>query len=87
MIANLKHAARNGETVAIGGGVFTPPELLDAARQLEVSADLLDALVDADKLLTQLMPGVAHIALQDYAFLNDTLMKVTATITKAKTEV
>jgi hypothetical protein len=27
LLANLRHAARNGETVTVGGGEFTPAEL------------------------------------------------------------
>jgi hypothetical protein len=33
-IANVRHAARNGETVIIGGGEFSPDELLDIADTL-----------------------------------------------------
>ncbi len=80
LIANLRHAARNRETVTIGGGEFGPAELLEAARVLELHSQLLIALKDSDKLISQLMPGVAHIALQDYAFLNNTLMANTSAI-------
>ena len=45
--------------------------------------ELLKALKNADKLISQLMPGIKHIALQDYAFLNNTLMANTAAIAKA----
>lgn len=37
MLANLKHAARNGETLRIGGGIFTPDEtraFVDQTEQL-----------------------------------------------------
>ena len=44
LIANLRHAARNRETVTIGGGEFGPAELLAAARALESQSDLLEAL-------------------------------------------
>jgi hypothetical protein len=40
MIANLKYAARNNETVTIGGGEFGPAELLAAAQALDALADL-----------------------------------------------
>ena len=53
------------------------------ARLIAAAPDLLEALRNADKLITQLMPGVRHIALQDYGFLNDTLMANTAAIAKA----
>jgi hypothetical protein len=52
----------------------------------ELRDELLGALENADKLITQLMPGVKHIALQDYGFLNDTLLANTAAIRKAKGE-
>jgi hypothetical protein len=35
IIANLRHAARNGETVVIGGGEFGPAELRAAADAIE----------------------------------------------------
>jgi hypothetical protein len=35
LIANMKHAARNQESVHIGGGLFSPEELLDAIKQFE----------------------------------------------------
>lgn len=35
IIANLRHAARNCETVTIGGGQFGPDELRQAADILE----------------------------------------------------
>lgn len=53
-------------------------------RLIAAAPELLEALVNANKLLTQLMPGVKHIALQDYGFLNSTLMQVTAAIAKAE---
>lgn len=54
------------------------------ARLIVAAPELLEALVNANKLLTQMMPGVAHIALQDYGFLNSTLLQVTAAIAKAE---
>lgn len=44
MIANLRHAARNRETVTIGGGLMLRPELLAAAHALECHAAVVDAL-------------------------------------------
>lgn len=44
LIANLKHAARNRETVRIGGGDFNPEELKRAAELLEVTLDLVPLL-------------------------------------------
>ena len=45
MIANLKGAAWNRESVTIAGGVFTPAELLEAARKLDTHGALVDALM------------------------------------------
>ena len=55
----------------------------DDARLIAAAPDLLEALRNADKLITQLMPGIRHIVLQDYGFLNDTLIANTAAIAKA----
>lgn len=44
LIANLRHAARNRETVTIGGGEFGPAELREAADKLEHYSVLLSAL-------------------------------------------
>lgn len=35
LIANMKHAARSQESVHIGGGLFSPEELLAATKQFE----------------------------------------------------
>lgn len=43
LIANLRHAARNHETVNIGGGEFGPAELLAAA---DAFTDMLFSLQD-----------------------------------------
>lgn len=56
-------------------------ELTELRKQRDM---LFKALVDADSVITQLMPGVKHIALQDYGFLNDTLMNTTAAINYVK---
>jgi hypothetical protein len=45
-----------------------------------VNQQLLKAVKDSDKLIVQLMPGIKHIALQDYGFLNDTLIANTEAI-------
>lgn len=44
IISNLRHAARNRETVVIGGGEFKAKELAQAADLLEQNAKLLEAL-------------------------------------------
>ena len=53
---------------------------------MEERNELLQALKDSDALITQLMPGVKHIALQDYGFLNTTLINNTKAINKATGE-
>lgn len=54
---------------------------------MAAAPQLLQALENADKLITQLMPGIKSIVLQDFGFLNDTLMQITATIHRAKGEI
>ena len=44
MIANLRRAAHNRETVAISGGLFFRPEFLWAAHTLECHQALVEAL-------------------------------------------
>lgn len=44
LIANLRHAASNRETVLVGGGEFGPTELRHAADLLEAAPFMLDAL-------------------------------------------
>jgi len=41
---NLRHAARNGETVRAGGGNFNPGELASAAAVLTLTPELATAL-------------------------------------------
>lgn len=64
-------------------GVESATEL---RRLHEVNQELLQALKDSDALITQLMPGVKHIALQDYGFLNTTLINNTKAIAKTTGE-
>lgn len=58
-------------------------EPLANAALIAAAPELLAALQNADKLITQLLPGVKHIALQDYGFLNDTMLANRAAIAKA----
>lgn len=44
-IANLKHAARNGETVKIGGGKFSAEELTRAASEIDALSTAFDELM------------------------------------------
>lgn len=46
--------------------------------------DLLSAAKAALKLIDAMMPGVRHIALQDYAALNETPLALRAAIAKAE---
>lgn len=45
--------------------------LVVACRQTIQPSEILTVLENLTKLVTDLMPGVAHIALPDYALLND----------------
>ena len=65
------------------GTIANAHETIANAQLIAAAPDLLEALKNADKLISQLMPGIKHIALQDYAFLNNTLMANTAAIAKA----
>lgn len=56
------------------------------ATLIAAAPDLLEALKNADRLITMLMPGIAYIVLQDYGFLNATLLANTAAIAKAEGE-
>lgn len=56
-------------------------QLQEVKNQREV---LLAALEDCLILIEALMPGVRHIALQDYAALNNTPMKARAAIASVK---
>ena len=62
----------------------------DAATELrriyEVNAELLKALKDSDAFICQHLPAVKHIVLQDYVFLNTTLINNTKAINKATGE-
>ena len=41
LLSNLKHDARNGKYVHIGGGRFTPAEIAKAVREIELALTLL----------------------------------------------
>lgn len=61
-------------------------EMIGNINLITAATTLLKALEDADELITQLMPGVKHIVLQDYGFLNQTMLNNKAAIAKAKGE-
>jgi len=59
----------------------------DSIGHLAAAApELLRALENADKLITFLLPGIKYIVLQDYGFLNNTLLDNRTAIAKAKGE-
>jgi hypothetical protein len=62
-IANLRHAARNHETVFIGGGEFGPAELLAVARALE-------ALVYLHNTVTMRPSGTGGLSSRERAALD-----------------
>ena len=51
-----------------------------------LAPELLDALKDAMKLIDVLFPGVKHIAIQDYAMLNDVPLKIRDVLSRAPKE-
>ena len=51
MAGNLRYAARNQQSVEIGGGIFTPAELAEAAKQIDSAEKLLAHLEKAVKSL------------------------------------
>jgi len=75
----------NIDQVLAGIWSGTPVDRANATL-MAAAPQLLQALENADKLITQLMPGIKAIVLQDYGFLNETLLQITATIQKAKGE-
>lgn len=64
--ANLAHAARNGETVKIGGGLFGPDELREAARLIAAAPDLLATL---EELQAQLRAHVRMDVKKHYSLM------------------
>lgn len=42
LIANLRYAARNGEHLKIGGGVFTPPDIRTALNDFDKAVDAME---------------------------------------------
>ena len=51
-----------------------------------LAPELLDALKDAMKLIDVLFPGVRHLAIQDYAMLNDVPLKIRDLLNKVPKE-
>jgi hypothetical protein len=68
MQANLKHAARNCETITIGGGEFGPEELKRAADMLDANSDLVNALKSFLRApsVGSNGPGSTTIVVQDF---------------------
>jgi hypothetical protein len=40
LLTNLKHAARNGEHLKIGGGIFSPADIAKAVKEVEEAVEL-----------------------------------------------
>lgn len=51
-----------------------------------LAPELLDALKDAMKIIDGLFPGVNHLAIQDYAMLNDVSLKIRDVLSRAPKE-
>ena len=56
------------------------------AQLIEAAPDLLDAVKDLLRAFDQLMPGLAHIAVQDYAILNTAPIRARQAIEKAEAQ-
>lgn len=48
LAANMMHSARNGESVELGSGIFTPEELANGAIALRLVPELVAALEKID---------------------------------------
>ena len=72
---------------ANGRLLFSSREATDQDEDLAALApELLDALKDAMKLIDALFPGVRHLAIQDYAMLNDVPLKIREVLNKTSEE-
>ena len=72
---------------ANGRLLFSSREATDQDEDLAALApELLDALKDAMKLIDVLFPGVRHLAIQDYAMLNDVPLKIREVLNKVPKE-
>ena len=72
---------------ANGRLLFSSREATDQDEDLAALApELLDALKDAMKLIDVLFPGVRHLAIQDYAMLNDVPLKIRDLLNKVPKE-
>ena len=68
---------------ARGVVLFSSRAATDQDEDLAALApELLDALKDAMKLIDALFPGVRHLAIQDYAMLNDVPLKIRDVLNK-----
>ena len=72
---------------ANGRTLFRSSAATDEDEDLAALApELLDALKDAMKLIDVLFPGVRHLAIQDYAMLNDVPLKIREVLSKVPKE-
>ncbi len=72
---------------ANGRVLFSSRAATDQDEDLAALApELLDALKDAMKLIDVLFPGVKHLAIQDYAMLNNVPLKIRDLLNKVLKE-
>lgn len=62
IVSNLRHAARNRESVEIGGGHFRGGELSQAADLIELSSELAELLKKSQRLGLTFYRGNAYIS-------------------------
>lgn len=74
MANNLRYAARNSETVWVGGGEFTPEECREVAAQLEAFPGLLAA---CEAALMQYRADTGKVVSPLQQLLRDAIAKAT----------
>lgn len=57
MAGNLRYAALNQQSVEIGGGIFSPSELAQAAKQIDSAEKLLAQLEIARNRINDMLTG------------------------------
>lgn len=69
IVANLKRAARDRQSVEIGGGIFEPAELIQAAEMIELASRLAKLREGLDNGSSAAEDAVANLAEQAQALI------------------